>query len=56
MLVLVLTRQTDAGRSLNTTPAWSTEQPPGQLGLYAKKPCLEGKKEEKNIVPTRFFA
>ena len=32
---------------MNSRPAWSTEQVPGQAQSYIKKPCLENKKKEK---------
>ena len=35
-----VSKQTEAGGSLNSRSAWSTEQVPGQLG-YTVKPCLD---------------
>ena len=35
------TRETEAGRSLSSRPAWSTEWNPGEPGLHREKSCLE---------------
>jgi hypothetical protein len=42
------TQEAEAGRSLNLSPAWSTERVPGQPGPYKEIPCQKQNKTKQN--------
>jgi hypothetical protein len=42
------TQEAEAGRSLSSKPAWSTEWVPEQPKLHTEKPCLKKQRNQAN--------
>jgi hypothetical protein len=53
-IVNPITREAEAGRSRNLCPAWSTEQVPGQSGLYREIMSLKKQNKSRAVVAHPF--